>query len=255
MLDLLEMLTVVSGPMRLTEIARQMGMPKSSTVALVGTLCGRGYLELRGDGYVIAERYRDGDWIAGEFGLMRRAAQTIMGTLSAQTGESCFLAIAAQDWQVQYVEKAVSDNPLRYDIALPLLRPAHATSVGLVLLADQPDDVLRRYLNSERVSKLTEMTVTDPVRLLGDIIRVRAQGYATIASSSVMGASGAAAPIRGSSAAAIGALCVIAPTARFDSARERITQHLRDAAQQIGAQLPPHNAPGDAAPRQTPWIA
>ena len=69
-------------------------------------------LELRGDGYVIAERYRGGDWIAGEFGLMRRAAQTVMATLSTQTGESCFLAIAAQDWQVQYVEKAISDNPL-----------------------------------------------------------------------------------------------------------------------------------------------
>lgn len=254
-LDLLEMLSVVPGPMRLTDIARQMEMPKSSTVALLGTLSGRGYVEQRGEGYVIAARYRDGDWIAGECGLMRRVAQTIMIALAAQTGESCFLAIAAQDWHVQYVEKAVSDNPLRYDIALPLLRPAHATSVGLVLLADQPDDVLLRYLSSGRVTKLTERTVTDPERLMSEVARVRSDGVATIANSSVMGASGVAAPIRGSGGTIIGALCVIAPTPRFDSARENITVHLRAAALQICAQLPTHNATSDAAPRQSRWSA
>lgn len=263
-LDLLEMLSVVPGSMRLTDIARQMDMPKSSTVALLGTLSGRGYVELQGDGYVLAQRYRGGDWVAGECGLMRRAAQPVMGTLAAQTGESCFLAIAAHDWQVQYVEKAVSDNPLRYDIALPLLRPAHSTSVGLVLLADQPDDVLRRYLASGRITKLTERTVTDPERLMSDIACARADGVATIADSSVMGASGVAAPIRGRSGAIIGALCVIAPTPRFDSARERITLHLRDAALQISAQFPgqhasrsalPDASPTSAPPRQTPWTA
>ncbi len=254
-LDLLEMLSVVPGPMRLTDIARQMEMPKSSTVALLGTLSGRGYVEQRGEGYVIAARYRDGDWIAGECGLMRRVAQTIMIALAAQTGESCFLAIAAQDWHVQYVEKAVSDNPLRYDIALPLLRPAHATSVGLVLLADQPDDVLLRYLSSGRVTKLTERTITDPERLMSEVARVRSDGVATIANSSVMGASGVAAPIRGSGGTIIGALCVIAPTPRFDSARENITVHLRAAALQICAQLPTHHATSDAAPRQSRWSA
>ncbi len=254
-LDLLEMLSVVPGPMRLTDIARQMEMPKSSTVALLGTLSGRGYVQQRGEGYVIAERYRGGDWIAGECGLMRRVAQTVMGALAAQTGESCFLAIAAPDWHVQYVEKAVSNNPLRYDIALPLLRPAHATSVGRVILADQPDDVLLRYLTSARITKLTERTVTDPERLMSEVARVRADGYAAIANSSVMGASGVAAPIRGSGGTTIGALCVIAPTPRFDTAREHITVHLRAAALQICAQLPNHKSPSDAAPRQPRWSA
>ncbi|MEO8543243.1 MAG: IclR family transcriptional regulator [Burkholderiaceae bacterium] len=254
-LDLLEMLSVVQGPMRLTDIALQMDMPKSSTVALLGTLSGRGYVELHGDGYRIAQRYRAGDWIEGEYGLMRRTAQTIMAGLAARTGESCFLAIPAHDWHVQYVEKAVSDNPLRYDITLPLLRPAHATSVGLVMLADQPDDLLRQYLTSTRVTKLTERTVTDPAQLMSSIERVRSDGYATIANSSVMGASGVAAPIRGSAGAIIGALCVIAPTPRFDSAREAITTHLRDATVQICAQLPVHHTPHKAAPRQPRWNA
>lgn len=256
-LDLLELLSVVPGPMRLTDIARQMDMPKSSAFGLLNTLAGRGYVDLLADGYVIARHYSDGDWMSGEFGLMRRAAQPVMAAVAAQTGESCFLAIAAHDWHVQYVEKAVSDNPLRYDISLPMLRPAHSTSVGLVLLADQPEDQLRRYLASGRVTKLTEKTVTDPERLMQDIERARADGHATIADSSVMGASGVAAAIRGISGAAIAALCVIAPSPRFDAARERIVQHIRDAAAQITAQLPARDlsaTPGAAAsPRQSRW--
>ncbi|HQX59873.1 MAG: IclR family transcriptional regulator [Rhodoferax sp.] len=258
-LDLLELLSVVPGPMRLTDIVRQMDMPKSSAFALLNTLSGRGYVDLSGDGYVISERFRSGDWISGEYGLMRRTAQPVMAMVALDTGESCFLAIAAHDWQIQYVEKSVSGNPLRYDISLPTLRPAHSTSVGLVLLAEQPDDVLQRYLASDRVIKLTEKTETDPERLMQTIAGVRANGYARVANSSVMGASGVAAAIRGVSGMAIGALCVIAPTPRFDAGQDRITEHVRDAAAQIGALLPGRNSPNASVvsvPRgHTQWSA
>ena len=258
-LDLLELLSVVPGTLRLTDIARQMNLPKSSTFALLNTLAGRGYVDQMGDGYVISQRYRDGDWIAGEHGLMRRAAQPVMQTVAATTGESCFLAIAVHDWHVQYVEKAVSDNPLRYDIALPTVRPAHSTSVGLALLADQADDVLHRYLASGKITKLTEKTVTDPDRLWADIVRVRSVGHATVADSSVMGASGVAASIRGVTGTAIGAICVIAPTPRFDVARKAITRHVQDAALQISNLLPARDpsvaTTAPASPRQTRWSA
>jgi|GEM_PF-614729 len=256
-LDLLELLSAMPEPLRLTDIARKMDMPKSSAFALLNTLAGRGYVEANGDGYVIAERYREGAWISGELGQMRRAAQPVMSSLSSQTGESCFLAIAAQDWQVQYIDKAVSDNPLRYDIALPMLRPAHPTSVGLMLLTDQPDEILRRYLASDRVSKITEKTVTDPERLFQDIQRARNAGLAMVSDSSVMGASGVAAAIRGFSGGMIAALCVIAPTPRFEAARDRITKGVRDAAAQISAQPSAKDSPVtsgvSASRRQTQW--
>jgi IclR family acetate operon transcriptional repressor len=258
-LDLLELLSVVPGTVRLTDVARQMNLPKSSTSALLNTLAGRGYVDLLGDGYAISPRYRDGDWIAGECGLMRRAARPVMESVASATGESCFLAIAVHDWHVQYVEKAVSDNPLRYDISLPTVRPAHSTSVGLALLADQPDEVLKRYLASGKLTKLTEKTVTEPRQLREAIARVRADGHATVADSSVMGASGVAAAIRGATGQAIGALCVIAPTPRFDVARDAITRQVRDAARKISAQLPASGASAaagaSASPRHTRWSA
>ncbi|UUZ77027.1 IclR family transcriptional regulator [Polaromonas sp. P1(28)-13] len=258
-LDLLELLSAVPEPLRLTDVAKQMGMPMSSTSGLMNTLAGRGYVEASGDGYVIAPRYRQGNWVLGEYGLMRRAAQPLMTGLAAHTGESCFLAIPAHDWQIQYIEKAVSENPLRYDIALPMLRPAHSTSVGRVMLADHPLAAVRRYLASDRITRLTEMTVTDPQLLLQEVERVRDAGFALISDSSVLGASGVAAPIRGVAGAAIGALCVIAPTPRFDAARDSITRYVCAAAAQISAQLPSTTPPAtsiaSASQRQTRWSA
>jgi DNA-binding IclR family transcriptional regulator len=147
---------------------------------------------------------------------------------------------------------------LRYDISLPMLRPAHSTSVGLVLLADLSDDVLRRYLASSRIQKVTAKTVTDPELLLHTIQRVRDSGFAMISDSSVIGASGVSAAIHDTSGAAVAALCVIAPTARFDAARDHIVVRVQDAAKQIGAQLPkdpPAAAGASASRRQTQWIA
>ncbi|MDF2462288.1 MAG: transcriptional regulator (iclr family) protein [Ramlibacter sp.] len=257
-LDLLELLSLVSDPIRLTDIALRLDLPKSSAFALLNTLAGRGYVDANGDGYVLSPRYRQGAWVGGEVGLIRRAAEPVMGALSAETGESCFLAVAAPDWQIQYIDKAVTENPLRYDISLPMLRPAHSTSVGLVLLADLSDDVLRRYLASSRIQKVTAKTVTDPELLLHTIQRVRDSGFAMISDSSVIGASGVSAAIHDTSGAAVAALCVIAPTARFDAARHRIVVRVQDAAKQIGAQLPkdpPAAAGASASRRQTQWIA
>jgi len=250
-LDLLELLSIAPKPLRQTDIVRQLSLPKSSAFALLNTLTGRGYVELRGDGYVISERYRQGDWMSGEYGLMRRAAQPVMGALAAQTGESCFLAIPAHDWQVQFVDKAVSDHALRYDFELPALRPAHSTTVGLIMLAAQPEDVLRRHLASDRITKVTVKTITDPVILLQIIERARAAGYVLSSDNSELGASGVAAPIRGVFGSTIAALCVVAPTPRFQPERDTITQRLRDAAAQISAQMHDCSAtthPGTSAP-------
>lgn len=256
-LDLLELLGAAAGPLRHSEIARHMEMPKSSASALLDTLEGRGYVTSGADGYVLAEHYREGGWALGEYGVVLRVARGAMQRVAQETGESAFLAVPVHDWQVRYVEKVVSENPLRYDIPLGTQRPAHSTSVGRVLLAEMPDDMLQRYLASERVAKVTPKTVTDPRKIMAAIERVRRDGCALISDSSVVGASGVAAPIRDPSGAVLASLCVIAPSARFAAAAESITRIVCDAAARIGAALPAAAASPDGTRprRRSVWKA
>lgn len=232
-LDLLELMAELPHGITLSETARRLVIPKSSLSALLSTLEMRGYVESGADGFRLAGRFRPRGWIGGETGLLVQIAHPVMAELAARTGETAFLGVMTADWGVRYVAKVVSDQPLRYDVDLATVRPAYCISVGLVLLADQPDGALERYLASHPFRKLTPLTVTDPGDIRQMIANVRRQGYAPMADSSVLGTAGAAAAIRGVHGEAVAGLAVIAPSTRFEPAREAITTAVVAAAARI----------------------
>jgi len=54
---------------------------------------------------------------------------------------------------------------------------AHCTGVGKALLAQLPDDAVRRIVTSAGMPARTDHTITDVDRLLEELGRVRARGY------------------------------------------------------------------------------
>lgn len=232
-LDLLELMAVLPQGVSLSETARRLGIPKSSASALLATLEARGYVACGSDGYRLAGRFRQGCWVGGEAGQLVHIARPVMAELAAEAGETAFLGVMTSERQIQYVAKVVSDHPLRYDVDLDVLRPAYCTSIGLVLLADQTDQALDRYLANHPLRKVTPFTVTDPDGIREMVANVRRQGFAPIADSNVLGTAGAAAAIRGSDGRAVAGLSVIAPSARFEPARATITAAVVGAAERV----------------------
>src|SRR5690625_7977720 len=113
-LDLLEFFSATSSPATLTQIARQLGMPKSSTSALLNTLVNRGYVEADAGGYVLAARYRVSGWVGGPYARLLRSAHPVMIELSEAIRESVFLGVLNERGMVQYLDKVVSSEPFRY---------------------------------------------------------------------------------------------------------------------------------------------
>jgi IclR family transcriptional regulator, acetate operon repressor len=95
---------------------------------------------------VLAASLRGRAWAGGPYGELRRVARPIMESMVARTGESSFLAVPTADWQVQYVDKVASPNPVRYDADIESARPAHATSAGLVIPAYRQAEERERFL-------------------------------------------------------------------------------------------------------------
>lgn len=236
-LDLLELMSARAGAISLSEAARRLDIPKSSASGLLRTLVYRGYVELGIGGYQLAARFREGGWIGGDFGPLKRVAQPIMARLVREVGETAFLGIMTPDWEIEYIAKAVSDHPLRYDVEISTLRPAYCVSIGHVLLADQPDDALDHYLATRELRRVTPHTETDPDALRARIAAVRASGYAPMANSNVVGAAGVAAAVRPASGRAVAGLSVIAPQFRFEPVRDQITAAVVSAAAEIGRAL------------------
>ena len=231
-LDLLELLAAMRGPIGVNEIARRLAMPKSSASALVATLQERGYAVSGAGGVTLAEAYRDVGWVGGGTAALLRWARPVMQRLSRATGESCFLGVPTATFDVLYVEKVVSDSALRYDADVALLRPAYCTSIGLVLLGGLSESALDGYFAGRTLAPVTPRTVTDETRIRTEVARGRKRGYVRISDSHVLGASGVAAPVW-RDGQVIAGLAVIAPSDRFSRQAELNVKATVDAADEL----------------------
>ena len=232
-LDVLELLAGMPQGVRVNQLARTLAIPKSSASALLGTLVLRGYVEPNGEGYRLAGGYSAGGWVGGITGMLVRAGHPIMDKLVADTGESAYLGVATPSFEIRYVAKVVSSNPLRYDVELESLRPAHSTSIGQVLLASLSEEALDDYIKHHDLKRPQGRPEISERTLRRALAQARADGYVTIADSHVAGTSGAAAPVVAGDRAVAG-LAIIAPTPRFDAARNRIVPRVVAAARELG---------------------
>jgi len=232
-LDVLELLAGMPQGIRVNQLARALVIPKSSASALLGTLALRGYVEPTGEGYRLAGGYQGGGWVGGTTGTLVRAGHPIMDKLVADTGESAYLGVATPSFEVRYVAKIVSANPLRYDVELESLRPAHSTSIGQVLLASLSPEALDDYIGHHDLTRSEGRPPMSERALRRALAQARADGFVTIADGHVAGTSGAAAPVAAGGRTVAG-LAIIAPTSRFDAARNRIVPRVVAAAHELG---------------------
>ncbi|WP_235988026.1 IclR family transcriptional regulator domain-containing protein [Roseibium aggregatum] len=115
-----------------------------------------------------------------------------VGTLDAED------VIYIAHYSVQRARRATAVVGARY--------PAHATSLGRVLLAGLPDDKLCAYFHDLRPKALTNKTVTDKDALRREVELARERNYATTVDQLDYGITAIAVPIRGSNGRTIAAL-------------------------------------------------
>lgn len=217
------------------EISRALGIPKSSASYILRTLETQGYLARDKE----SGKYRVGLKILslsrGALGGLdiRGIAQPVMRRLMQQTNLTCHLAILDGPEAV-YVEKVEPEGFIRMDTWVGRRMRVHATSVGKAIVAYIPQAELEDILRKRSMERRTAKTITTLPRLLKDLERVRAQGYAVDDEENNMGARCVAAPIfdeRGSIAASLG----LSGTTQQVSPQTmpRILELLRDAARHI----------------------
>jgi IclR family acetate operon transcriptional repressor len=139
--------------------------------------------------------------------------------------------------EIQYIAKAISANELRYDASLDHLRPAHSTSIGLVILAHIGEEALEGFLSSARLHRITERTTTDRTVLKALIARARRQGYAEVRDTNSAGVSGVSAPVFGSNGEIVAGLNLGAPSWRFPKVRTNLIRMVKRCAAELSTRL------------------
>jgi DNA-binding IclR family transcriptional regulator len=195
----------------LTDISDRTGMPMATAHRLVGELVAWGALERDPQGrYGIGLRLWEVASLAPRGVGLREVAMPFLEDLYEATHQNVQLAVL-DGLEVVYVERISGHQAVGVLSRVGGRWPAHATGVGLVLLAHAPVEQQERYLAGPLAS-FTELTITDPGRLRRVLAEVRRTGAAISDRQVTMDAVSVAAPVRGASGDVVAALSVVVGT-------------------------------------------
>lgn len=235
---LLRSFTTSEPEVGVTELARRLGIGKSTVHRLLTTLAEERLVEQDPE----TGRYRLGLAIH-ELGAavssgtdLHAAVLTPMSVLRLRTGETVQVAVL-DGREVVYIERLESPNTLRMFLEVGHRNHAHRTGTGKCLLAYLEPAFLDRVLDGWELEPRTPHTITDPRRLREELTRIRRVGYARNVDESEMGATSIAAPIRDRLGRAVAAMSVAGPTARMEQDLDGITRDVVEAAAMASRRL------------------
>lgn len=221
-LELFELLARWDAAKTHTEIAAELGIPKSSLTKLLKTLVGRRYLD-----YAPAtKRYALGPALAR---LARQShtgrglvaiAEPILRTLTEATQETSALNLLKGD-RSEVVCAALSPRRLLSTMRVGDTAPLHATSSGKALLAHLPADMRRDYLAHARFERITPRTIRSARELKTQLDKIARTGLAYVFEEFTPGIVGMARPILDDSGFPLAAVNIAMPATRFDSDSEK----------------------------------
>lgn len=203
-------------PVPHAEIARSLGIPKSSVSALLSNMVKREYLsfDTSTGGYTLgvsvialASTYLH------ELDLPR-LGQAASQVLAAQVGESVALAVLAGK-RLQVVARHNWVQPLMYAVQIGDTAPLHASASGKAILAFLPSTQCNTLLANYNFEQLTPSTICNRRDLLADLSLVRSAGFAHADQELVEGIFTLAAPVLDGRNDVVAAISLSVPTPRL----------------------------------------
>ncbi len=234
----LECFSIREPRLSLSEIARRVGLPASTTHRILATLRAAGFVEQDGerDQYRLGLKLLElGSVVLATMELHREAAPFVEA-LGRESGETVHLGVFDGS-QVVSIEKMDSAHELALNVTIGKGAPAYCTGVGKALLAFQPDAVVSR-VGRVGLRRHTANTITDLGKLRRELERVRKLGYAVDNEEHEVGVRCVAAPIRSYTGGVVASLSVSGPATRITTAAiPRLAERVKEVAAKLSAQL------------------
>jgi len=210
-----------------TEIARRVGVGKSTAHRLVNTLVQEQLLEQdpRTGLYQLTVTVFDLGTAVPIRRELHGAALPVLEALRRRTHESVQIGVRGGR-EVYYLARVETPHTMHMLSRLGHRNWLHCTASGKVLLAGLSTDELDELLHGWRLPRRTPGTVTDHRRLRTQLDDVRGQGFALTVGEADEDSGGLAAPIRTGGGHTIAALSVVAPAQRVAQATVRSLSQL-----------------------------
>ena len=221
-LSILEALANADGGLTLTDVARRVALPPSTTHRLLATLEKTGYVYQAGDlglWYVGLQAFAVGsgflanrDFVAQSHAYLRR--------LMEQSGETANLAIL-DGTEAVFIGQVQCREMMRLLVKLGSRVPLHASGVGKAIFAALPDEQIEAILKLRGLPRITPSTITAAETMWSALRVIRQRGWSFDDEEHALGTRCVAAPIYDEHAEPLGAISLAGPSSRLSDERIR----------------------------------
>jgi IclR family transcriptional regulator, pca regulon regulatory protein len=222
----------------IADVARETGLTRAAARRFLHTLESLGYVGSSNGQFYLRPRVLELGYAYLSSISVAEIAQEHLIAMAEELHESCSASVL-DGHDIVYVARAQTNRIMTIALAVGTRLPAHATSMGRVLLAALPPAALEDYLAEAPLTRLTDRTVTDPERLRAEVVEVRQRGYCIIDQELELGVRSVAVPVHdadGRTVAAVNA-SAHASRVRLDTLQKVFLPRLRAAAKEIDADL------------------
>jgi DNA-binding IclR family transcriptional regulator len=222
----------------ISDLAKRLGVAKSTVHRLAVTLVAEGTLEQNPD----SGKYRLGIALFRLGSLVRRRmnvsneARPLLRELREKVNETVHLAVLDGS-EIMYVYNLESTQAIRMRSDIGVRKPAYCTAEGQAILAFMPPEVIERVIRDGLVAR-TPQTITDAQRLKRVLEGVRQRGCAIEDEESEPGMRCIAAPLRNDTGEVVAAIGIAGPVSRLSKkVLAGFTPHVVETAAAISARL------------------
>ncbi|ONI70768.1 IclR family transcriptional regulator [Actinosynnema sp. ALI-1.44] len=180
--------------MTLSDVARVTGLTRAAARRFLHTLVDLGYVRSDGRLFALRPKVLDlGYSYLSSLGLPD-VAQPHLEKLAGEVHESCSVSVL-DGADIVYVARVPTKRIMKVMIDIGTRFPAHATSMGRIMLAAQDQSWLDSFLGATPLTPLTERTITDVTELRAELAKVSDQGWCMVDEELESGLRSIAAPI------------------------------------------------------------
>jgi IclR family transcriptional regulator, KDG regulon repressor len=242
-LSVLELLAGATKPLGVSEIARQLKIPKSSSFALLSTLEDAGYVRRNAEDEWMAtlRLYHLGIRVAQNIDILI-VAQPIINELSDSTGMTAHLGMFDGRSVVYALKVEPRESMIKFDTYPGKVASVHLTAIGRAIASVLEERDLMRLLGDYDFDGGFNSRIRSRTSFMAEMGRVRTRGYSLENEEETVGVACLAAPLSyaaGQGAAAVGVTALAAQVreASVDVVAERVKQAAESLSALLGIEM------------------
>lgn len=222
----------------ISDVAKATGLDRATARRCLLTLAELGYADYDGKFFALTPRILRLGHAYLSATPLPHIVQPFLDKLSEEVQQSASASVL-DGTEVVYIARASQKRVMSINLMPGSRLPAYCASMGRVLLAALPEEEARALLRQTTLKAFTPRTKTDPARLMEELARVRAQGFAVIDQELELGLCSIAVPLENDRGRVVAALNIGAPAAGVPAEQmaERYLESLKAVARALKPML------------------